>query len=310
MIFNELSMHSNTEKQEEMKGIMSGFLKICNKIFREKGDMDFYYAEELLTGELMSGYDIHDWLQDPYVPQREKAFFRTILNRGQLISEKDFPRSELLVEVCGQKQGTVGCLMAYEMENYVVSMSTDPLWQATEIQGMYVSLEEGDKSVMVGNCCSEEHIRLQEEKEKNKVMSMVSSGKELWDKRKILYPHLQFCDAVEKQLEEARISLHIRMIMKRLQLLEDYFKDFDGHFDKDKVGYGCREESETVEKNDELRHQRIFRTPYGKEEFFTWHISFAGNFPGRIHFIPDAEHETGIVGYIGKHLPTGNYTTI
>lgn len=77
-----------------------------------------------------------------------------------------------------------------------------------------------------------------------------------------------------------------------------------------KVGYGCRSESESVENNTELRSLRTFRTPYGKEEFFSWHISFAGNFPGRIHFIPDAEHKVGIVGYIGKHLPTGKFPTI
>ena len=95
-----------------------------------------------------------------------------------------------------------------------------------------------------------------------------------------------------------------------IEILEDYFKDFDGRFDKNDVGYRCRGESETVEKSNDLRRLRVFKTPYGKEEFFGWHISFAGNFPGRIHFIPDAEHRLGIVGYIGKHLPTGKFSTI
>lgn len=34
------------------------------------------------------------------------------------------------------------------------------------------------------------------------------------------------------------------------------------------------------------------------------------DFPGRIHFIPDTEHHLGIIGYIGKHLPTGKFSTI
>ena len=147
-------------------------------------------------------------------------------------------------------------------------------------------------------------------KEREKMFSRVSSGKELWEKRESLYPHLVFCDSVEKQLERAGNSLHIRTIMKRLKILEDYFARYDGSFNKEEVGYGCREESESVENNKETKRMRIFKTPYGKDEFFTWHISFSGDYPGRIHFLPDAEHKVGIIGYIGKHLPTSKFTTI
>lgn len=311
MILNELSIRGNNMNREDINRAISQLLKVCQKLFHEKDDRDFYYTAELLTKDLISGYTIHDWLQDSEVSQQEKAFFRTIINRKQLIKEMDFPGSELIIEVNnGKKISAVGCLAAYELESYVVSMNTSLLWQSEEIVGTYVTLEQDDKQVSIENCCFEEQMYSLEEKEKNRVKLMVSSGKELWEKRKMLYPHLCFCDNVQEQLEEARISLHIQMIMKRLQVLEDYFKEFDGRFDKNKVGYGCRGESETVEKSEELRRLRVFRTPYGKEEFFGWHISFAGNFPGRIHFIPDAEHGLGIVGYIGKHLPTGKFSTI
>ncbi len=311
MILNELSIQNNATGLVEIKKIISELLKVCHRIFCETGDLDFYYTENLLTGQLMNGYTIHDWFKDPQVPQNEKAFLRSIINRKQLIGEKDFLGSELRVVLDnGENENSVGCLMAYETESYVVSMNTSLLWQASEIKGSYISLEDDDRDVTVENCCFEEHVSLLNEKQRNKIMRNVSSGKELWEKRDELFPHLQFCDAVEKQLKEARLSLHIRMIMERLQILENYFAEFDGKFDKNEVGYGCRDESETVEKNDELRRLRIFKTPYGQEEFFTWHISFAGNFPGRIHFIPDAKHKVGIVGYIGKHLPTGKFKTI
>ena len=104
------------------------------------------------------------------------------------------------------------------------------------------------------------------------------------------------------QLEEARVSIQIQTIMKRIQILEDYFATYEGVFDKNEVGFGCRTESESVKKDKELNEYRKFVTPYGKEEYFYWHISFPGNYPGRIHFLPDPEHRVGIVGYIGKHL--------
>lgn len=127
--------------------------------------------------------------------------------------------------------------------------------------------------------------------------------------RESIYPHLIFCDCVRKQLEESRNSLHIKTIMKRLQVLEDYFCDFNGKFDKDKLGFDCREESESVKKNKKLREMRVFKLPDDSEAFFSWHISFSGNFPGRIHFMPDAQKYVGIIGYVGKHLPTMNYPT-
>lgn len=311
MILNELSIRGNNMSREEIRQEVSQLLKVSRKLFHEKGDRDFYYTEALLMKDLTEGYTIYDWLHDSDVPQQEKAFFRMIINRKQLIGALDFPGSELIVEVGnGEKCSAVGCLAAYESESYVISMGTALLWQVEEIVGTYVTLEQADQQVSVDNCCFEGQLDLLEEKEKNRIKMIVSSGKELWEKRKMLYPHLCFCDNVRRQLEEARNSLHIQMIMKRLQVLEDYFKEFDGQFDKNVLGYGCRCESETVEKSSELRRMRVFRTPYGKEEYFGWHISFAGNFPGRIHFIPDVEHRLGIVGYIGKHLPTGKFSTI
>lgn len=310
MILNELSIRGNGMNREEINHAIGQLLKVCQGLFHEKGDRDFYYTSELLTTELISGYTIHDWLHDSGVSQKEKAFFRTIINRKQLIKGTDFPGSELIVDVGGEKSAAVGCLAAYESESYVVSMNTSALWQAEEIIGTYVTLEQEDKQVSVENCCYEEQLPLLSDREKARMRLQVSSGRELWEKRGLLYPHLCFCDCVQEQLDEARVSLHIQIIMKRLQILEDYFSHFDGKFHKNDVGYGCRGESETVENSDDLRKLRVFRTPFGKEEFFGWHISFAGNFPGRIHFIPDTEHRLGIVGYIGKHLPTGRFSTI
>lgn len=216
-----------------------------------------------------------------------------------------------MAELGGEREASaIGCLVAYETESFVVSMKTAPLWEKEIIRGIYVSAEEDDKEAVVRNCCFVEQVDCLAAEEKKRVIRMVSSGKELWEKRGSIYPHLVFCDCVEKQLEEPRNSLHIRMIMKRLQILEDYFRGFGGKFEKDKVGYGCREESETVKNNQKLRSMRVFELPDKRKAFFSWHISFPGNFPGRIHFIPDAEKGVGIIGYVGKHLPTKNHPTI
>jgi hypothetical protein len=260
--------------------------------------------------EFVPGYTIHGWLGNPKVPRKEKDLFRKMVNKGQLLEENHFLGSEFITEVSGGKsQNAIGCLAAYEWEGYVVSMRTDQLWEREEITGVYVSATDDDKAAVVRNCCFTEHVDQLAAKEKQRAFRMVSSGRELWEKRESIYPHLIFCDCVRKQLEESRNSLHIKTIMKRLQVLEDYFCDFNGKFDKDKLGFDCREESESVKKNKKLREMRVFTLPDDSEAFFSWHISFSGNYPGRIHFMPDAQRYVGIIGYVGKHLPTMNYPT-
>lgn len=308
MILNELSLKNKGETKEKFNEIMSNFLKVYHKICMEKNDHDFYFTQELFLVEFVPGYTIYNWLDNEKVPKREKDLFRKMVYKKQLLDKTHFWYSEFVVDIGdGKQESGVGCLTAYESEEYVVSMQTDLLWEKEEIDGVYVSAEEDDREEVVRNCCFTEHVENLVKEEKEKITRMVSSGKELWEKRKSIYPHLVFCDCVQKQLEEARNSLHIKMIMKRLQILEDYFQNFDGKFDKHKVGYGCREESETVKKNDKLRGMRVFKLPDKREKFFSWHISFSVDYPGRIHFIPDAQERIGIIGYVGKHLPTKNY---
>lgn len=311
MILNELSVIPVENGQEEFDRIMSRFLGVCHKIKTAKKDLDFYYTQELFLKEFAPEYTIHNWLANPHVPKREKDLFRTMANKHQLLDKNHFWNSEYMVKMPdGKSVSAVGCLAAYEAESYVISMQTVPMWEQEEIIGTYISIEEDDRTVVVRNCCRPEHVDgiMTEERQKN--FRMVSSGRELWEKRESIYPHLLFCDCVKKQLEEPRNSLHIKMIMLKLQVLEDYFIDYDGKFEKDKVGFRCREESESVKNNDTLRKMRVFELPDKSKAFFSWHISFPGNFPGRIHFLPDAKNGVGIIGYVGKHLPTKNHTTI
>ena len=313
MILNELSLVAGATHKEEIKNQISIFFKMCQKLTREKEDNTFYYTEELLVKSLCEGYTIHDWLKDPTVIREEKSFFRSLINKGIMIKDIQFLGSEMIIDIKGEKVAAIGCLAAYEWDNYVVSLLSDVLWLDEYIYGEYRNIENDDyneSGVEIRNCSKEEHVDnlIMYQKQRDKLL--ISSGTELWNKREELFPHLIFCESVKKQLEEARVTVQIQTVMNRIQILEDYFSTYEGEFDKEKVGYGCRYESESVQKDERLRNMRKFRTPYGEEPFFYWHISFPGNYPGRIHFLPDAEHNMGIIGYVGKHLPTSKYPTI
>lgn len=311
MIFNEISLKQQVP-QCQIKDQFSVFLKVCQELKHKNNDNEFYYTDELMSEKIFGEYTVHDWLKDQSVPQKEKQFFRTLLHRGHRIPIEDFLESELIVKIENEQTVSAkGGLMAFEWDSYIVSFLSSEMWKNEWMEGEYLSLTSEDTTIeQVRNCGILEHVNSLIERERKKQQIIISSGLELWEKRKELYPHLVFCESVKKQLEEARVSIQIQTIMRRIQVLEDYFATFKGEFDKNKVGYGCRNESESVKNDRELKERRKFLTPYGKEEFFYWHISFAGNYPGRIHFFPDAEHKVGIIGYIGKHLPTKRYSTI
>lgn len=310
MIFNEISLKQQVSKCQ-IKEQFSIFLKMCQELKHINNDNNFYYSDELMFEKISEEYTVHDWLKDQSVPQKDRQFFRTLVQRGHRIQLEDFLESELIVEMeNGQTISAKGGLMAFEWDSYIVSFLSSEVWKNEWMEGKYLSLSSEDKVVKVRNCGMLEHVNRIVEGERKKQQLIISSGSELWEKRKQLYPHLIFCESVKKQLEEARVSIQIQMIMKRIQILEDYFATYDGEFDKNKVGFGCRNESESVKNDCDMNEHRKFLTPFGKEEFFYWHISFAGNYPGRIHFIPDAEHKVGIIGYIGKHLPTKKFSTI
>lgn len=314
MILNELSMECEGKTLSEVDGIISKFLQVCHEISAKKGDREFYYTMDFLERKFIEDYGLYDWLKNSGASHEEKAYLRSMINRKQIIEKIQYSGSEVVVDVEGAEKSAVGCLAAYEAEECVVSMSTKPCWDADVIAAKYISLSEEtglwEKEIEVGNCSCLEHVEGMVCEERKRELQMVSSSAELWEKRENVYPHLVFCDSVRKQLLDVNNYLQIKMIKKRLDILEKYFATYDGEFKKEELGHGCREESESVGNNKDLRAMRTFMNPYGEEKFFSWHISFAGDFPGRIHFLPDAERKVGIIGYVGKHLPTSRYSTI
>ena len=97
------------------------------------------------------------------------------------------------------------------------------------MEGKYVSINaEEDEAVKVRNCGILDHVDQLITRERERQSLIISSGAELWEKREQLYPHLIFCKEVKRQLEEARVSIQIQTIMKRIQILEDYFAAYEG----------------------------------------------------------------------------------
>ena len=99
---------------------------------------------------------------------------------------------------------------------------------------------------------------------------------------------------------------HINAIIKRLEKL-DYYYNKHNAFNIKILGFNARNESDSVKNNSKLKELRNFKKPNGSYSYFYNHISFSGNFNGRIYFEADDNLKKIYIGYIGTHLPTSRY---
>jgi len=99
---------------------------------------------------------------------------------------------------------------------------------------------------------------------------------------------------------------HINAVIKRLEKLDDYYNE-QSSFDIKILGFNARDESASVKNDSKLKALRKFKKPDGSYSYFYNHISFSGNFNGRIHFEANDNLKKIYIGYIGKHLPTAKY---
>ena len=121
-----------------------------------------------------------------------------------------------------------------------------------------------------------------------------------------MFPNLIFCDNVKTQIYTDPGMNHINAIIKRLDKLDYYYNEHT-IFDIKLLGFNARNESDSVKNNSKLKELRKFKKPNGLYSYFYNHISFYGNFNGRIYFKADDNLKKIYIGYIGTHLPTARY---
>ncbi|MFA9377000.1 MAG: hypothetical protein ACERKZ_09650 [Lachnotalea sp.] len=315
LILNELSLLEVPVDRKNGCEKIQEFLECVIKMQYYFKNNSIVVFDEFFSLMVARDYSVHQWLSDKTVEKRLKDKYRSIVNKCQHISSEEYCYSELAVSIGKDKKKSKGCLIAYEMNEHVISLNSNETWAEPEIFGYYFSVldtYELDDSIKVKikNISTSLHTLEYEHIAVENIKFNISSAIDLWEKRNIIFPHLIFCDSVKAQLMTDTEKVHIEQIIKKLNILDKYFGNYDGVFDCKKLGNGARNESDSVKNTPKYYNQRVFMTPYGVSEKFFWHISFPGKYPGRIHFIPDKKTGKCIIGYIGKHLPTSKFTTI
>ena len=131
------------------------------------------------------------------------------------------------------------------------------------------------------------------------------SFRNLWVKRRKLFPHLTLCGEVENQLLLIGASPQFNQIVERLVEFDNAVKNWKtGSFSYKEINktYALRISPESDSTISKFGNERLFRLPGSNmREYFFLHIK-TGEL--RFHFYPDNVTKKVYVGYIGPHLST------
>lgn len=310
MILNELSADFPVATIEEGKQVMSDFLAVCKEVRKLIENDTMIMDKDYNLFYLAKDYHISDWRKDHTVDREKQRLFRSILNKAVVYDGRELDDVQIDLtnsEFICNKRSAIGCLIAYETNNFVVSFMTRECWGKQYIKGLYSTLLEEKtiekpKQVQVlniGRAKDSEMMKNHFAKQVNEKFVNVRSGKELLERMQEWFPAVKLCENAKEQLLRENAYINIQQIIKKLQELNDYFSSVKGSFEPAALKY-CTVESEAT--LNQYREDHTFQTPDGKSQLFSFHLRFTGTFAGRIFFIPDVLHNCCIVGHIGKKL--------
>lgn len=312
VIFNELCEKSGLLQQSSKESIDQFIIFLSN--MHRKNIVEGIVAINDIFSSVRDDecYSFQNWLNDDTVDREYKRFLRIYMSEHIEYVDTTNVDGEFRVNIDGNNHIGVGCALAHEKQDVLLSRITHDIWKAENIEGNYYALDEDGEISSKASCLTNINELMHCEKLKEIALERefadISSGYDLWEKRERLYPNLIFCDDVKKHIYDNPEKYHIIKIMERLKKLQDYFSQPHGFYDPKELGLNARTESDTVKNDPDLKKYRLFKLPTGEQKYFFDHIGFYGKFSGgRIHFLPMVEEHKCYIGYIGKHLPTKNF---
>ena len=212
-------------------------------------------------------------------------------------------------EVRYQGELASGLRFALIIDALEVSIKSEPRWDCSSLKLKVTRVDENanliDEQVEINHASRYLHIQEHSNWIQTRIRTAIENGKELWLRKDELFPNLQLCDAVAKQLHNLRPGqLELQPVIKALFELQKSAQNWQtGIFSL--RDYPLEESGESEATKNKYAKARTFCCPDGQERLFERHVKLRlCNW--RIHFFPK-EPGTLIIGYIGVHLPTVKY---
>ena len=308
LVFNELSLTPLVATNLAAQGAMDNFIATI-KACRTVGiGGTFRIPEGFHASALAPDYPIARWLNDQTVSKEKKLFIGALAIKtpylGGLLGTSDangFDEAEFQFD--GSQADGLG--VAYILDAVGISLSVSPPWHEPLVTITQLILNEvtgqvDDNKVSVRHVSRPDHVGAQGRELRQAEDAAVVSGTSLWNACPQLFSKLRFCASVEPQVRALTWGVGgLAVVFRTFRELHAVCENWlEGTFDSTGIPNTTREGPATLQQ---FAEERTFMTPDGIAEVFSWHVK-RGSI--RIHFVPDAEAKTCLVGYVGPHLRT------
>ncbi|MEH2164695.1 MAG: hypothetical protein V7K38_27480 [Nostoc sp.] len=318
LILNELSLRNPAPNEQVAQQRMSELIKTIKAVKAQGVKVSLRTKEDFHTIILAPNYPLRHWLN--HADQVERLFIKNLATKAPFST--DIANSEIqylekntsLSEFFHQGEMAIGLGIAYVLNTIAISFLSQESWDCNRVKLEFRYLDEDgeiiSESVEIIHASRSSHVEehaslIQQNQER--IYQNVSDGLEVWNRREELFPNLEFCDVVRKQLEDIRTGqLELQPVVSILFELHKCTKNWNnGYFNLD--GYPIEESGESKPTLGKYFKERTFRCPDGKDRLFERHVKLRFcNW--RIYFLAE-QPGIVIIGYIGRHLPTVKYRT-
>jgi hypothetical protein len=255
--------------------------------------------------ELAPSYNIYNWCQDKEVRDDLRVLLMQKAYKEPFL--EDVLENYLLSEVECHGEKAIGLLATHLFQGISISLDTDPRWEVLQL-GIVVNEVGEDGNIAssvesVRNAATEGDIEHHDAAARNHMRARITTGQELWDSRQGLFPNLDFCSTVDKELVASKNPREIQAAKRMLGALDEYAEGrFGQAFAPNLIR--CKVSPESESTLIKFGKERTFVCPDGITRLFSWHCK--DNFTAwRAHFFWDSGRDRSmIVGYVGPHLPT------
>jgi hypothetical protein len=314
MVLNELSLQVPAADIPTARKLMSELINTVRTATSHGVKKVIRTHTEFQSTILAPDYPVARWRNDNAVDREARRFFITLITKAPFLADVSDPKLEdavSLSEFTHQGIPASGLGIAYLLETLALSLASQQCWDCSRLQMDFKQLDENgdviEEIIEIIHASRSKHIQEHANWIQKRIRTGVKDGLELWKRREELFPNIEFCDNVSKQLQNIRgRQLELQPVVKALFELQNCCKNWStGLFNVE--GYPIEESGESEATSNKYGRERTFRCLDGKERLFERHVKLRiCNW--RIHLFPEKPGKI-IVGYVGCHLPTVKYPT-
>jgi hypothetical protein len=312
LILNELSLKNLASNEQTARQWMSNFINTIKAVKAQGVKVYLRTKHDFHTTILAPNYPLRRWLNDQDVDQVERGFIRALAtgnpfsNNIANVDIKDIENNCGLSEFWHQGETAVGLGVAYILDTMAVSLMSAECWNLSFLSVEARTIDEDgeviDDIVEIIHASHSNHVQEHTEWFKNRIRTGVIDGDDLWHRRGELFPNLEFCENVSKQIQNLYYGTPIlTQVINKLFELENYCKTWtDGAFDLDSLASKVTPESES--RLQKLEQKLNFKCPDGQDRIFSLHLRMTGAGAWRLHFSTELGPGKIIIGYIGAKI--------